>query len=373
MLISEHTAAIEACRFCFMCRHVCTAGVVSGKESDTPRGKALILFKALKGHIDYGVDTVETLYRCCLCGMCEAWCKAGCTLPDAVLAARADVVAQGKEPEKVRRIKDHLLATGNPFGLPAEARFQALAAPDLFRPRAEVLYYVGCDTAYLQPEIAGALLRILRAADVEFSLLRDERSTGKPLLLLGYRTEARAMAEDLARKIRATQCRTLVTGCPSSFDAFSKDFPAMGLDLGGIEVLHTAQYLDRLRQENRLVVQSDAVSSATLLDSTYLGRKHGIFEEPRRVLQSLPGLDLREMAWSRELAWSCGEPGGIFRLLQPELSKQLAERVLTEAAQTGAEVLVTTCPATKTALAEANRPRPRVLDLAEIVAPEATA
>ena len=88
MLIAEHTTTIEACRFCFMCRHVCTVGVVSGKESDTPRGKGLILFKILKGHADYSPDLVETLYRCCLCGLCETWCKADCHPPAAVLAAR---------------------------------------------------------------------------------------------------------------------------------------------------------------------------------------------------------------------------------------------------------------------------------------------
>ena len=367
MLTSEHTATIEACRFCFMCRHVCTAGVVSGKESDTPRGRGLILFKALKGHIDWDADTVETLYRCCLCGLCQAWCKAGCSPPEAVLAARADVVAQGKEPERVREIKDRLLATGNPFGLPPDARFQALTASDLFRPKAQVLHYVGCDTAYLQPEIANALIRILRAARVDFSLLRDERSTGKPLWLLGYRTKARAMAERLVQQIRATQCRTLVTGCPSSFDAFTRDFPAMGLDLGRIEVLHTAQYLDRLFQEKRFVPSKAAVSSATVLDGTYLGRTRAVFDEPRRVLGRLPGLALREMAWSRELAYSSGEPGGIFRLLQPELSRLMAVRVLAEAAETGAQVLVTTCPATKAALAEAKHASPQVLDLAEVV------
>jgi Fe-S oxidoreductase len=368
MLLSKHTATIEACRFCFMCRHVCTAGVVSGKESDTPRGRGLILFKALKGHIDYGADTIETLYRCCLCGLCQTWCQAGCTPPDAVLAARADVVAQGKEPEKVRQIKAHLLATGNPFGLPAEARFQALPASELFRPQAEVLYYVGCDTAYLRPEIAQALIRILQAARADFSVLRAERSTGKPLWLLGYRTEARAMAEALVEQIRATQCRILVTGCPSAFHAFMHDYPAMGLDLGGIEVLHAAQYLDRLCQENRLTPRGASVSSATVLDGTYLGRTHAIFDEPRRVLERLPGLAVREMAWSRELAYAAGEPGGIFRLLQPGLSKQMAARVLAEAAATRAEVLVTTCPATKTALAEAQLATPAVLDLAELVA-----
>jgi Fe-S oxidoreductase len=284
-----------------------------------------------------------------------------------VLAARADVVAQGKEPEKVRQIKEHLLTTGNLFGLPADARFQSLAAADVFRPRAEVLYYVGCDTAYLQPEIASALVRILRAARVDFSVLRDERSTGKPLWLLGYRADALAMAQDLVAQIRATQCRTLVTGCPSSFNAFVKDYPAMGLDLGGIEVLHTTQYLERLCQQHRLVPRRAPVSSATLLDGTYLGRTHAILDEPRQVLERLPGLDVREMGWSRELAYASGEPGGIFRLLQPDLSRQMATRVLAEAAQTRAEVLVTTCPATKTALAGAQLSSPRVLDLVELL------
>lgn len=368
MLIEEHAATIEACRFCFMCRHVCTAGVVSGKESDTPRGKGLILYKALKGHLDYTDDTVETLYRCCLCGLCETWCQADCSPPAAVLAARADVVARGKEPDRVRRIQEHLLATGNPFGLPADERFRALDASGTFAPQAEVLYYVGCDTAYLQPGIAGAMIRILGAARADFTLLADERSTGKPLWLLGYRTEALAMAEELVRKIRATQCRTLVTGCPSAFDAFTRDYPAMGLELGGIEVLHAAQYLDRLCQENRLPLGKAPVSSATLLDGTYLGRTHALFEEPRRVLERMPELDVREMASCGELAYSTGEPGGVFRLVEPILSKQMAARVLAEAAETQAEVLVTTCPATKTALAEARIGPPHVLDLVQLVA-----
>ncbi len=368
MLITEYAETIKACRFCFMCRHVCTAGVVSGKESDTPRGKGLILFKALKGHADLNADTIETLYRCCLCGLCEAWCKADFSPPDVVLAARADVVARGMEPEKVRQIKEHLLANGNPFGLPAEDRFKNLAGSDPFRPTAKVLYYVGCDTAYLQPEIANATLDVLRAAKTDFSLLRDERSTGKPLWLLGYRDDARTMAEELVKHIRATKCETLVTGCPSAFDAFTTDYPAMGLDLDGIEVLHTSQYLDRLARENGLVLKGLPVADATILDSTYLGRTHAIFDEPRRLLQRLPGLVLREMTWNRELAYACGESGGIFRLLQPELVKDMADRVLAEAARTGAEVLVTTCPATKTALSAASESSPKVCDLVELVA-----
>jgi heterodisulfide reductase subunit C len=202
MLLNEHQSTIDACRFCFMCSHVCTLGVVSGKESDTPRGKGLILFKILRGHVEYSPELVETLYRCCLCGMCEAWCKAKCTPPAAVLAARADIVAQGREPQAAQQIKANLLKTGNPFGLPGEDRFKAVDTAGVVRDRAEVLYYVGCDTAYQRPEIANAFLKILRQAKVDAAVLRDEHSTGKPLWLLGHRDEARAMAESLLRKVR---------------------------------------------------------------------------------------------------------------------------------------------------------------------------
>lgn len=371
MLISEHTATIEACRFCFMCRHVCTAGVVSGRESDTPRGRALILFKALKGHIDYCPDTVETLYRCCLCGLCETWCQAGCSPPRAVLAARADVVARGLEPEKVRQLRDRLLATGNPFGLPADDRFRQIGAADRFRPGAEVLYYVGCDAAYRQPQIARAMLRILDAAGVDYALLRGECSTGKPLLVSGYRQEAGAMAAKLAAEIRSQRPRVLVTTCPSALDAFTADYPAMGLELSGIEVLHAAQYVDRLMEQGMLVpraARADA-TAATFLDGTYLGRVHGLYDEPRRVLGRLPDLQVREMGWSRKLAYSAGEPGGIFPLLQPQLSQAMARRVLAEASTTGAGLLITTCPATLGTLQEAAAGTDWTLrDLVEVVA-----
>jgi Fe-S oxidoreductase len=367
MLIAEHTATIEACRFCFMCRHVCTAGVVSGKESDTPRGKGLILFKALKGHLEFDADTVETLYRCCLCGLCETWCKADCRPPAAVLAARADIVTQGKEPAAVRQIKSHLIETGNPFGLPAEQRFQAIERDDVFRPRAEVVYYVGCDTAYGQPQIARAMVKILAAAQADFTLLRNEHSTGKPLWLLGYRDEARTMAAQLAAEIRAVQPKVLVTTCPSAFDAFTTEYPALGLDLSGIEILHATQYIDRLIQQSVIVPRERTTSTGVFLDGTYLGRTHGLYDEPRRILGRILGSTLREMVWSRELANSCGEPGGVFHLLYPELSQTMANRVLDDASSTSADMLITACPATLGLLKKVNHTGLVVRDLVEMV------
>jgi Fe-S oxidoreductase len=285
-----------------------------------------------------------------------------------VLAARADIVAQGIEPAGVRQIKENLLATGNPFGLPAADRFKALESADLFSPKADVLYYVGCETAYHRPAIARSMIKVLKAAKAKFTLLRDERSTGKPLTLLGYRDDALAMAQSLAAQIRATGCKTLVTACPSAYDAFVTDFPAMGVDLSGIEILHASQYLDRLVQQKAIKLQKSSVVKATVLDGTYLGRTHKILNQPRRVLQAIPGVELCEMGWTRELAYAAGEPGGVLRLLHPELSKDLCERVLGEVRYSGAELLVTTCPATQIAIQETNPADVAVRDLVEVVA-----
>ncbi len=368
MLISEHATTIDACRFCFMCRHVCTAGVVSGRESDIPRGKGLILYKILSDRAEYAPDLVDALYRCCMCGLCETWCKASCHPPDFILAARADIVTQGKEPATVRQVKDRLLQTGNPFGLPAEDRFQQFSSPDLFRPQADVVYYMGCDTAYHQPQIASAFLKLLGAAHADFTLLRNERSTGKPLSLLGYRDEARAMAAQLAAEIQAARPKLLVTACPSAYDAFTADYPAMGIDLGGIEILHAVQYIDRLIEQGTIVPRKQVDAAVTLLDGTYLGRKHSVYDPPRRILGRVPGLTLREMPWTHSLAYSCGEPGGVFHLLHPELSHRMAARVLQEAATTGADALITTCPATLTLLQHANCTNLFVRDIVEVVA-----
>ena len=93
-----------------------------------------------------------------------------------------------------------------------------------------------------------------------------------------------------------------------------------------------------------------------------------MYDPPRRILGRIAGVTLREMAWNRELTYACGEPGGVFHSLLPELGRNTARRVLGEAAKTGADVLVTACPATLTSLQQANRTSRALRDLVEVAA-----
>lgn len=354
-----------------MCRQVCTAGIATGKESDTPRGRGIVLFKIHKGYADYADfngELIDAIYRCCLCGMCETWCKAKCTPSLAALEARREIVARGLAPASVAKIRDNIIAQGNPFGMPRGDRFKAIDVGNALGRQADVLYYVGCDAAYRQPKIANAFIKILRAAGVDFAMLPDEHSTGKPLLALGYYDDAKKTAESLVQQIRNTSCKTIVTTCPSSFDALTRDYPALGIDMSGIEVVHAATYMQRLAAENKLPKLKAMPGNVTVLDDTYLGRHYQLFDAPREALQRIPQLNLREMVWTRELAYAAGEPGGVFQLLHPDLSIRLAKRVLDEAARTGVETLATSCPITKGILAEANDARLQLRDVVELVA-----
>jgi Fe-S oxidoreductase len=87
-------------------------------------------------------------------------------------------------------------------------------------------------------------------------------------------------------------------------------------------------------------------------DSDYLGRTNKVYDPLRRVLGAIPGVEIREMSWTREKAHSCGESAGVFAALYPEIVPSLAVRLIEEARTTGAVVLATTCPVTKRALAD---------------------
>jgi Fe-S oxidoreductase len=365
MLIEQQSDTIDACRFCFMCRHVCTLSVVSGWESDTPRGKGLLLSRILKGHATYDSDFVQTIYRCCLCGVCHSWCVGGYNMPEAILAARRDIVDQAREPSEAQQIKANILETGNPFGLPAVDRFKAIQDGTPFKETADVVYYVGCDVAYHQPEIANTFTSILSRSRVNFTLLKNETSSGKPLTVLGYCREAADIARRLAAHVRSTGCRLLVTTCPSSYDAFKKDY---GTLFEGIEVLHATEYIARLMQQGVVSPEAKLQHSVALHDSDYLCRYNGVCDEPRQVLQSIPGVALREMSWTRDKAHSCGEVGGVFSLMFPELGERLPRRLLDEAKCTGAQILATTCPVTKRALIAVNETDMEIRDVVEVFA-----
>ena len=172
--------------------------------------------------------------------------------------------------------------------------------------------------------------------------------------------------------IKQAGVKTVVTACADGYQAFKVLYDKFHLK-GGLEVLHISEYVDRLINEGKLKLRkknrplrSRTMTLAVWADwaspgctgkerrfpgdrfvfdppKTYRRGTHGVYQPPRDVLQSIPGIKLTEMARIKEYAWCCGAGGGVSES-NPEFAQWTAQERIEEAASTGAEALVTACP-----------------------------
>jgi Fe-S oxidoreductase len=217
--------------------------------------------------------------------------------------------------------------------------------------------------------IPQAMVQIMDRAGVDFATLGGEEwCCGYPLFSAGMEDlVAGLMAHNLAR-LREMGAKTLVTTCPSCHYTWSHLYPLYDPTPLDFEVLHASQYLARLLEQGQLK-PGGFEQVVTYHDPCDLGRKSGIFDAPRQVIESVPGVEFREMDASREDALCCGG-GGDVQIVDESVTALVADRRLGQAQRTGARVILSACQQCKRTLmaaARRNRVRLRVMDLAELI------
>jgi Fe-S oxidoreductase len=320
----------------------------------------------------------QSIWLCTSCYSCTARCPREIQITEAVLGLRKLVVDRGLElPPNLVTLRDTVTSHYNISGDDNATRLiwsdnleeETLA----FRQRrqAEVAFYVGC-VASFYPMVYGipqSMVQVMERAGVDFATLGGEEwCCGYPLYSAGMEgLVAEMMAHNVAR-VRDMGAKMLVTTCPSCHYTWEHLYPQFDSSPLGFEVLHASQYLARLLGEGDLKVGSFE-QVVTYHDPCDLGRKSGIFDAPRQVIESLPGVEFREMEASREEALCCGG-GGDVQIVDESVTAAVADRRLGQAQRTGAKVLLSACQQCKRTLmaaARRNRVRVRVMDLAEAV------
>ncbi|KMY67736.1 Fe-S oxidoreductase [Desulfocarbo indianensis] len=376
--------SLEACTGCAACAEACPAVAASGDgrlsgfyRLDWRRraGRAGWLRRLLGGRPPDGEEWrafSETVFRCTLCGNCAEVCPAGIGLKDLWLNLRQELVEQGAYPAKVDMIREHLAQSRNVFGEDQEERaewVEDLDEPpdDLFvKERAEVVYFTGCVASFfpLAQQIPIALAEVLRAAGVDFTLLgEDEWCCGFPLLGAGNLPAAREMMEHNLAAVKAKGSRQVVFACPSCYMMWREHYPEAGLRLS-----HATQFLDGLLSQGRLPLKERKLT-VTYHDPCDLGRAARIFEEPRRVIRALPGVELKDLADNREHCLCCGGGGNLEMIDQP-LNAEIARRKVEQVLATGAEAVVSGCQQclrTMATHARRNKLPLKVMDVAQLV------
>jgi len=324
---------IMQCISCKGCRRGCMMGRLG---SDSPRDAAL------SGLMTSPAETEKRgLYECTMCESCENVCPLEIPSNEYNLSLRKTLAMKGGLPEVFHKQSDGILGKGNPFGEPPAGRgqFYPEARPGRGAP---VLLYLGCVASFQRQKIVESAFKLLKAAGTEFSVLGEkEKCCGYPLYVAGSRKFEEAARRNLDA-IRSTGARTVVTTCAGCNKTLRKIY-ADYFDVD-FEVLHIVEYLARSVKEGKLRFPGELKIKAIYHDPCDLGRAMGVYEPPRDILASIPGLEMLEFHFNRQSSRCCGAGGGA-KGYDNRLSEEHSFQRMKEAVGLGADVVTSACPA----------------------------
>lgn len=290
----------------------------------------------------------EDIWRCTTCGTCPAQCPRGVKQIDINMALRRVATEYEIFPASVksaRTARASLISEGNP--LQGDSKKRSDWAKDLsvktYEEGMEALYFVGCYLSYdpRMKKVAKATVKILKKAGVNFGILGDKESCcGESI----RKTGSEQVFKDLARKNIKTfidnGVKKIIVSSPHCFHTFKNEYPEFMVNF---EVVYISQYILELINQGKLELAGDFPKKVTYHDPCYLGRHNGVYEEPRKVLKKVPGLELVEMEAHGKNSLCCGGGGGRIWMDTPR-EERFSDIRLEQANATGAGVLVTSCP-----------------------------
>ncbi len=326
-------------------------------ESYSCGGRLWLTRAWLTDEIQWTDHLAHILYSCTSCKNCELKCPLYISVDilNVIRAAKAEMVEQGKIPTEARDFLENIQVHGNPYGAPKSKRGEWMGKTTMdFYQGQEYLYYVGCVGSYdtRAQEAARRLGQVLQKSGVSLGVLgKDERCDGNEIRNLGEEALFEMMAEDNIAQFKGLGVEKIVTLSPHSYNVIKNDYPPYG---GDFEIIHYTQLIQELIEGGRLSLSVEVPARVTFHDPCFLGRWNGVYDAPRSILQSVPGVTLVEMERNRESALCCGGGGGNFSMdLLGGSPDSPARRRVREALNTGADILAVACPKCLTVLEDA--------------------
>jgi len=393
MALEDFAAEMDRCSQCSYCKWIpfdqmkswrfaknCPSVSYNNFNSYSARGRYAVARSLLRGQSEYSETVRDIVYQCMTCGACDVSCKV-CRYNleplQMVRELKFRLVEDGQCLDEHKAIVDSLNKQHNTMLLPKTERGEwadDLDVPRLFSGKADILFHAGCRFSYDKDlwKSARTALLLLKKAGADVGIMGEQEiCCGGRIYSMGYRNDFVRFAEANMKAWAKAGVKTVVTSCADGYHAFKRLYPELG---SRVEVLHTVELIDRLIKEGKLTLRSGFPLTVTYHDPCHLGRQGepyipwkgvekkikneiivyepkrpryngawGIYDPPREILTSIPGVELLEMERIREYSWCCGAGGGV-REAYPELSRWTAAERITEAKATGAEALVSACP-----------------------------
>jgi len=375
---------VYTCIECGTCRETCPVYTELRWLSSSPKGKMSFTKDFIAGKTDVDPYMYKRYFQCTLCGKCKEVCQAMIPVCDIFEHIRMRLHDDGHERMEAHdMLLDSIQKNGNPFGDPREKRTELYpdGAKGFISPEnpgeVDVLLFAGCVNSYQDLALMKGLMGILDSLGKTYTTLGTEEGCCGYVALISGLSEFQEIGEGLAERLKTKGAKLVVTPCAGCYKTLSHHYPEHGIE-HGLEVLHLVEYLERLIKEEGINFEKSFDKKVAYHDPCDIGRHLGIYEPPREVLKAIPGLDLVEFPTNRNMATCCGG-GGALKMVDLDLSKDIAFRRIKEAISVGAEVVVSGCPACKANLKlAAGRARKeklakiKVMDVTEVVAKSLT-
>jgi len=332
----------DAVKFCYQC----------GKcDTVCPWNKVRpFSMRKLIREATFGLSEIESeeIWRCTTCGRCPQKCPRDVKQINNILALRRMATGYGVLPAAVKPVRAAgagLNADGNPFGEDRAKRADWAKGLGVktFEEGMEILYFPGCYLSYdaRLKKVAVATAKLLKKAGVEFGILgTEENCCGESIRKTGNEDLFKQLARENIKTFIDHGVKKILVSSPHCYHTFKNEYPEFSVNF---EIVHITQYLFELINGGRLQINNEYARKIVYHDPCYLGRHNGIYDEPREVLKKIPGLELVELAESREDSLCCGMGGGRIWMETP-VSERFSNLRLEEAIALGAQELVTACP-----------------------------
>jgi Fe-S oxidoreductase len=365
---------LYSCAECGRCHEICPA-VVSGKTL-SPREQVLNLKKqilkvspaALRKHgdrvpFDGGTATGEEIWECVTCRACEDVCPVDIRHVERMVdLRRARVLVNGQAPEKIRQFYRNIEENSNPWGKAWTYRSNwsegfINAGQNSAGGQTDTIYWSGCLGAYDEriQRVSHAVIRLLNMAGIRFTILgKKEKCCGDAVRRTGNEYLFQQLARQNIAAFNRSGVRKIITNCPHCYHVFKEEYPKFG---GNYEVIHHTQLLAGLLAKGRIQKPEKPVEKTIIYhDPCYLARYNGILDEPRRILQSLPGANILEKNPCGAGALCCGAGGGGMWMHETG-QKRISQALLDQASAGRPDILATACPYCLTMLENESRER----------------
>lgn len=378
---------LDACISCGRCQKGCPANI-----SGAPLSPSVVI-RNLKRHsieknsffrsrgktfnhsIIEKVISKETLWSCTTCGLCEDKCPIQIEHIKRIVDMRRSLITEGPGyPPEVQKVFTNISEVGNPWGLSLDSKYylaKELQVPLLSENKqTDILYWVGCYGSYesRNKKVSQVMFKLFEKAGVDYAILgREEKCCGDSVRRLGNEKLFQQLALENIKNLNRYKFKTIVTHCPHCYNTLKNDYPQFG---GHYRVMHHSEFILELIKSGKIEPKGANNLKVTFHDPCYLGRYNSIYNAPRDVLTSIPGLELVEMKNNRSRAFCCGAGGGRIWMEDIKEEHTISSLLVKKALRTESDILTSACSLCLTTLTEAVSSMDSdisTLDIAEVV------